>query len=653
MFLLEGANGLTLIESLSKEIQDRASEWRALPNLPDSPVKVATDLLAATQKDGETADSLRKTDGLTMRRAGFAIKLRDFEAYERDLPPDAWADYRHAFFQAIIQHILVLPAFFELEIYVPRIIRLAVACEDYQFLQKIILAIKELIENVRNDCLLKVKSCDDVIADDVIDKIWVKKLFQAIEENIKAAFPYRLSHKGKTGWNKNFIENQGVLEFDCSIETMSNVQSSLFSYDLAHIPFRYIKLPKEFVDQRLVPPQKSILQCEVFREIVDHNITDGLSHLIKWLRLKKTDGIPYGLLFPTRPFSLTDLSFLRTDPYKNGDSQNIDKIMLALRGYPVSEKMPTKEDVTLIPFKSKDNQKKIKIALGSWKTKGSSWKASVLKQKEPDLTRYKRLTDLINNLLSHTKGVRYFVMPELSIPVRWYMRIVKKFLDSRVSLISGVEYLHCRTKSVRNQVWAALWYDALGYPSTAIIRQDKQRPAYHEGIKLKELAGLEYKPAIKWKTPPLIRHGNFQFGMVVCSELTNISYRSALRGQIDALIVPEWNQDIASFNALVESAALDIHTFIVQCNDRQFGDSRIRAPYKNNWERDIIRIRGGITDYFVIGEIDIEELRSFQSHAKYPDEPFKPVPDGFTIAPERKTKITKKETTINQKDRFI
>jgi len=81
--------------------------------------------------------------------------------------------------------------------------------------------------------------------------------------------------------------------------------------------------------------------------------------------------------------------------------------------------------------------------------------------------------------------------------------------------------------------------------------------------------------------------------MIVCSELTNISYRAALRGQVDALFVPERNQDIETFNALVESAALDMHAYVIQCNHRQFGDSRIRAPFKERWKRDILRVKGG------------------------------------------------------------
>ena len=50
---------------------------------------------------------------------------------------------------------------------------------------------------------------------------------------------------------------------------------------------------------------------------------------------------------------------------------------------------------------------------------------------------------------------------------------------------------------------------------------------------------------------------DLRFAMLVCSELTNIGHRAALRGRVDALFVPEWNQGTETFNALVESAALD------------------------------------------------------------------------------------------------
>jgi hypothetical protein len=125
VFMLADEPGKTLVDAIAHQIHERASEWRAMPRLPRSASHVGTDLLAATQSDGEAADNLRKADALTMRRAGFAIKLRDFEAYERDLPPGAWQAHRQAFFRAFVQHVLVLPQFFDLAVYLPRVIRLA------------------------------------------------------------------------------------------------------------------------------------------------------------------------------------------------------------------------------------------------------------------------------------------------------------------------------------------------------------------------------------------------------------------------------------------------------------------------------------------------------------------------------------------------
>ncbi len=60
-------------------------------------------------------------------------------------------------------------------------------------------------------------------------------------------------------------------------------------------------------------------------------------------------------------------------------------------------------------------------------------------------------------------------------------------------------------------------------------------------------------------------------------------------------------------------------------------DGRIRAPFKESWQRDLLRVKGGITDYCVIGKIDVQALREFQSSRCSPAKPFKPVPDGFEI----------------------
>ena len=48
------------------------------------------------------------------------------------------------------------------------------------------------------------------------------------------------------------------------------------------------------------------------------------------------------------------------------------------------------------------------------------------------------------------------------------------------------------------------------------------------------------------------------------------------------------------------------------------------------------RLMNAEADYCVIGEIDVQALRQFQSSHRSPAKPFKPVPDGFQIDFARK-----------------
>jgi hypothetical protein len=105
-------------------------------------------------------------------------------------------------------------------------------------------------------------------------------------------------------------------------------------------------------------------------------------------------------------------------------------------------------------------------------------------------------------------------------------------------------------------------------------------------------------------------------------------------------MVLAWNRDIATFSALVEAAALDVHAFIALVNNGRYGDSRVRAPAKESFRRDVVRVHGGECDYLTIAKLDIAALRAFQSRKKaWPrdDDQFKPVPEGFQMHPRRAT----------------
>jgi hypothetical protein len=635
VFMLAGEPGKTLVDAISHQIHARASEWRAMPRLPRSASHVGTDLLAATQSDGEDADNLRNADALTMRRAGFAIKLRDFEAYERDLPPDAWQAHRQAFFRAFVQHVLVLPQFFDLAVYLPRVIRLATACEDFEALRKILRALEQLSTQLTQDCELGLKACPNEALPPAAELMarWRKQVYTTVRESISAAFPPRLSKSGKAAWLAHMdgyapADTDAFLVWYLSAQGFQAQQAKLFSFDLAHMPFRFIGLPREMVAQRGIPAKKTMLHCAQAAELLPDAVCDGAHHLAQWIRAK---GLPHGLLFATRPYNLPELFILNKSAYDATEREAMQAVVLAVRGFTLGEAAPCFDKHGVLQIPDGQLQHRYGIAVASWKTQMASWTAAVMRMPDPDAERYARLCRLLDGVIAQPQHSRYLVLPELALPAHWFIRIARKLQGRGISLITGIEYLHASKARVRNQVWAALSHSGLGFPSLMIYRQDKQRPALHEEQELQRLAGLELRPDKAWKTPPLLQHGDLRFALLICSELTNISHRAALRGKVDALFVPEWNPDTETFNALVESAALDVHAYIVQCNDRQYGDSRIRAPFKESWQRDLLRVKGGITDYCVIGEIDVQALRQFQSSYRSPAKPFKPVPDGFEI----------------------
>ncbi|MDY7573081.1 RNA-directed DNA polymerase [Actimicrobium sp. CCI2.3] len=646
VFVLTGETGKTLVESIARQIHERASEWRALPNLPRSAGHVATDLVAATQSDGQIADNLRKADLLSMRRAGFAIKLRDFEAYERDLHPDAWKDHRRAFFRAVIQHVLVLPHFFDLSIYIPRVVKIATACEDFEDLRKIMDGLSQICKTVGDQCKVSIKPSPgrNSPSESEILSRWKLQVFKAVNESIVAAFPPRLSKVGKRAWETHFSKS----DFEIGKMPIKNIQAKqawLFSHDLAHMPFRFIGLPIEMIAQRGIPAKKTIIYLDGAIDLLSDSVTDGIAALARWIKCTRLEALPIGLLFATRPSSVAELFILDRNPFSVASEKAMRDIVLATRGFTLSEKMPRLDRKDVLQIPDGEPQHKTIIAVSSWETRYKSWVAAVTGNTDPDFDRYARLNRLVKHLISQPNGAKYFILPELALPAHWFMRLALKLQGRGISLITGIEYLHASKSRVRNQVWAALSHDGLGFPSMLVYRQDKQRPALHELQEIKRLAGLELNPEKPWTKPPVIQHGTFRFAMLVCSELTNISYRTALRGEVDALFIPEWNQDTETFNSLVESAALDVHAYIIQCNDRQYGDSRIRAPYKDTWRRDILKVKGGIEDYCVTGEIDILALRQFQSSHRSPDRPFKPVPDGFKMGFERRALPIDKEAS--------
>ena len=112
-----------------------------------------------------------------------------------------------------------------------------------------------------------------------------------------------------------------------------------------------------------------------------------------------------------------------------------------------------------------------------------------------------------------------------------------------------------------------------------------------------------------------------------------------LMDAVHTLFVLEWDSDVRTFSSLVEAAAIDLHSFVVQVNNRLYGDSRVRMPAKEDFRRDIVQVKGGISDYYVLGEIDYFALRKEQKGV-VAKPIFKPAPIGFIMSDRRKKGTT-------------
>lgn len=103
----------------------------------------------------------------------------------------------------------------------------------------------------------------------------------------------------------------------------------------------------------------------------------------------------------------------------------------------------------------------------------------------------------------------------------------------------------------------------------------------------------------------IVNYRTFDF----CFEFTDIYSRACLKSKIDTLFVPQLNKDTNYFSSIVESTSRDLHCFIVQANTSKYGDSRITAPY-DTIHRNIVQIKGGINDLVIIGELELDKVRT-------------------------------------------
>lgn len=656
-FFLEGISGDSFLTSLQESLEENSSEWKLPPNSERDIESYSEEVARASSDHGENANGLRKSDGVSIQRLKFILYITRFEKSVNLLPKKVWSSKLDEFLDLAIEYTIRPENLAVYSKYYSRIMSLAVKGGKYDkgidIISQVRYSYDKLIELSKGEIVSKrrgAQSNESKCLNDALN-YQLELICEGVYSTIS---PF--SEKGYTNQLLKIFEMLGETSVSMNLKARK-----LFIADLHKIPFKEIFITQH--KRRTI--YKNLNHINVFQEI-----TIGSEELPNYDTFKRFseevwDTViptgeefsfkPMGFYFYTRAFSLLELTLMfpswHNIPKRFSRYCGLFNIEWVNPEFPNLPRDVEKDDLKIISLNSCSDSLDRIFAFTSLETSDTSWIANVREDGlEPDIRRDQRILDLVGNVIkckarNKEKPISYVLFPELAIPRRLLLYISSVLLRSKISLIAGVEYENIASKKniptgfngfVSNQLIYILCVPASNSLHHVSIIQEKVIPAQKEEAELFNAGGKILKA--RDETKFIINHGGLWFSGLICNDLLNIDNRAILRGLIDALIVIEWNKDVDTYDFLVSSTANDLHTFVLQINNRQYGDTRLRGPYKEPHERDKVRVRGGELDYFVVATLEVEKLREFQRNHRSPEKPFKPLPTGYLMSNQRKHK---------------
>jgi hypothetical protein len=611
LFCLEGKRGRDLLTILDRELKEHSSEWRMLPDLENEDEKTLKEILVANHDAADEATSLRKTDDLSIRRMGIAVALRKLEAIERfGIKSKDWKGHRESFYRIAATHVCTPEGLCDFWPNLPRLFGLVFSNGDWRAANRLLTKIIQASATYES----AVKKCEGEIL-----KTW---LYEVIQDELSRSVEKPPSIGDALRFFARFEKAFGV-EFDSGKTLKRSIEMFLLQ-DMDRIGKR--------VRMRSCP------QSPEFRNSINE---------LKAFFEGKGKELPesgFELLFPTRP--LGELEICRNYAEAISSEETMRVCLFVLRGQSSWSRSNPKEADSDSDFpnrpkhiylNSDQSAETVRVAISNFKTEETCWAARVRGKPDLSIKRLGQLFGLADKFIRELKDSPwrerplYFCLPELSVPQEWIFPLAGYFSQAGISLIAGVEYEALTPTDLENPAYLFLRNKTLGYPTSYFIRQTKTEAAPGEAQELWQ-EGNKKLIGPKPKDLPVFVHGDFRFGVVLCSELSDTEIHHHFRGHVDALFCLEWNQDVETFSSLVQATAQTIHAFVVQVNNRKYGDSRLRAPAKPKYNRDLVRVKGGDHDYYVVGKLPVKDLRDFQrkAHSNLGDDaPFKPLPSGY------------------------
>lgn len=670
-FFLSGTTGLDLLDNIGAQIREVSSERRLMP-LPEHLDQTQSARALTASDSSDEADSLRRADGLTLRRLGWSILLRSVEVLARDLHSKDWIKEREKFYEFAHGHVIRPDKILEQIDRLPRLFSIAVSLSDWKHALSIWRGTISSTYELQKATEFSTMRVNGHTCKHTPPQVWddtrtqIRRFFR---EALFRALPIELGEPKARAYfsllrDLDFISSDLFpLALDARETDWARLPYKRHIRDCAerHAPLR---AGEELLYGRYAYEKE-------LRTFLEHSVSSAKIQTC-W-RLRDTlRAQPYEsllpFLLPTRAYTPEEIAlFLPSECVEDEPITAANawaEYTRALRGVWVrsnlaeemtnnlnaslssgsvrsdsgSSEKDSSHDRKLRPKKiiidDRERNFPVRIGITSFGTSDATW--ALAASGRPDLSpkRYKAIADIVNQALKADQRPDYLVFPELSVPAHWLGTISSCLREGRISLIAGLDYDLYNGDGIDSSAAVVLDDHRLGYSTSLQLRQRKAQPAPSEEKNLLQSHGR------RWSFPrtdkkPVYVHRDFHFSILVCSELQNIAYRSEFQGEVDCLFVLSWNKDLETFSALVDSASLDVHAYIALANNLRYGDSRVRSPARESFRRDVCRVRGGVNNQLVVVEIDPRSLRAQQSRAKrWPEttDEYKPAPEGFEIS---------------------
>lgn len=187
--------------------------------------------------------------------------------------------------------------------------------------------------------------------------------------------------------------------------------------------------------------------------------------------------------------------------------------------------------------------------------------------------------------------VDLIVWPELAVNLE-DIDVLKKIADKTGAMIfAGLTFME--QPGVKGPNNTAIWIipkkTATGRQYICRLQGKNNMTAAEKG---KTHPWRPYQLLIELEHPSFPQHQGFVLTGSICYDATDIKLSADLKDKSHAYIVPALNQDVATFDSMVDALYYHMYQYVVLVNSGEFGGSVAKAPYKERYDKLITHVHG-------------------------------------------------------------